>query len=311
MTRNAAVIGAGVSGLTCGVLLAEAGFRSAIFADEIGQRTTSAAAAAVWYPYDAEPAAAVIAWSLTTFERLRSLAADPASGVSMIALRQFARISNPPIPEWALPLGAVPVSAAETPPGFTTGFVIQVPLSDTTIYLDYLTKRFTSAGGEIRERRLERLEDAPPDCDVIINCAGLGARTLVPDPEMESHRGQVALVAKLAIDCAIVSDDAPLMYAIPRANDCVFGGTNEISESREPDPAQTTAIVSECARVLRIAAPPVVAERVGLRPFRKTGVRVEAEHWADGRTVIHNYGHGGSGFTLSWGCAEKVLDLAR
>ncbi|MFL6527518.1 MAG: FAD-dependent oxidoreductase, partial [Chthoniobacterales bacterium] len=248
---------------------------------------------------------------LTTFERLRALAADPACGVSMIALRQFARVGNPPIPEWALPLGAVPVSAAETPPGFTTGFVIQVPLSDTTIYLDYLTKRFTSAGGEIRERRLERLEDAPPDCDVIINCAGLGARTLVPDPEMEPHRGQVALVAKLAIDCAIVSDDAPLMYAIPRANDCVFGGTNEISESREPDPAQTTAIVSECARVLRIAAPPVVAERVGLRPFRKTGVRVEAEHWADGRTVIHNYGHGGSGFTLSWGCAEKVLDLAR
>ncbi|MFL6541751.1 MAG: FAD-dependent oxidoreductase [Chthoniobacterales bacterium] len=311
MTRNAAVIGAGVSGLTCGVLLAEAGFRSAIFADEIGQRTTSAAAAAVWYPYDAEPAAAVIAWSLTTFERLRALAADPASGVSMIALRQFARISNPPIPEWALPLGAVPVSAAETPPGFTTGFVIKVPLTDTTIYLDYLTKRFTSAGGEIRERRLERLEDAPPDCDVIINCAGLGARTLVPDPEMESHRGQVALVAKLAIDCAIVSDDAPLMYAIPRANDCVFGGTNEISDSREPDPAQTTAIVSECARVLGIAPPPVLAERVGLRPFRKTGVRVEAEHWADGRTVIHNYGHGGSGFTLSWGCALKVLDLAR
>ena len=85
MTRNAAVIGAGVSGLTCGVLLAEAGFRSAIFADEIGQRTTSAAAAAVWYPYDAEPAAAVIAWSLTTFERLRSLAA--AQGVVIPAGR--------------------------------------------------------------------------------------------------------------------------------------------------------------------------------------------------------------------------------
>ena len=311
MTRNAAVIGAGVSGLTCGVLLAEAGFRSVIFAHEIGNRTTSAAAAAVWYPYDAEPAAAVIAWSLTTFERLRALAADSTSGVSMIALRQFARVGDPPIPEWALPLGAVPVSAAQTPTGFTTGFVIQVPLTDTTIYLDYLTNRFARAGGEIRERKLERLDDAPPDCDLIINCAGIGARTLVPDPQMEPHRGQVALVARPAIDYAVVSDDPPLMYVIPRASDCVFGGTNEISDSREPNSAQTNAIVSECARVLEVAVPPVIAERVGLRPFRKSGVRVEAEHWSDGRTVIHNYGHGGSGFTLSWGCAEKVLELAR
>ena len=293
------------------MLLAEAGFRTAIFAEEVGGRTTSAAAAAIWYPYDAEPAAAVIAWSLTTFERFRALAADPSTGVSMLALRQFARVGNPPIPEWALPLGAVPVSAAETPPGFTTGFVLEVPLIDTTIYLDYLTKRFTAAGGEFRERKLERLEDAPPDCDVVVNCAGIGARTLVPDPEMEPHRGQVALVAKLPLDYAVVSDDAPLMYAIPRVNDCVFGGTNEISDSREPNLAQTNAIVSECARSLGIAAPPVIAERVGLRPFRKTGVRVEAEHWRDGRTVIHNYGHGGSGFTLSWGCAEKVLELAQ
>lgn len=312
MTKNIAVIGAGVSGLTCGVLLAETGFRTVIFAAELPHETTSAVAAAIWYPYDAEPAAAVIAWSLTTFERLRALAADPGTGVSMIALRQFARTGDPPIPEWALPLGAVPVSAAETPPGFTTGFVITVPLTDTTIYLQYLAQRFARAGGEIRHHKFERLEDTPPDCDIVVNCSGIGARTLVPDGKMEAHRGQIAVVPKLGIDYAVVSDDPPLMYAIPRANDTVCGGTNEVSDSREPDPAQTDAIVNECARVLRIAPPPqVLASRVGLRPFRKTGVRVEAERWEDDRRVIHNYGHGGSGFTLSWGCAERVLELAK
>ncbi len=62
--------------------------------------------------------------------------------------------------------------------------------------------------------------------------------------------------------------------------------------------------------MLNIEKPPVLAERVGLRPFRKSGVRLERDRLRDGRTVIHNYGHGGSGFTLSWGCAREVLELA-
>ena len=49
----------GVSGLTCGVLFAEAGYRIRIFAEETGPRITSAAAGAIWFPYDAEPAEAV------------------------------------------------------------------------------------------------------------------------------------------------------------------------------------------------------------------------------------------------------------
>jgi len=109
---------------------------------------------------------------------------------------------------------------------------------------------------------------------------------------------------------AIVCDDEPLMYAIPRTNDCVFGGTNELSDNLAADPATTSRIVAECSRVLKIDKPSILAERVGLRPFRKSGVRLERDQLRDGRTVIHNYGHGGAGFTLSWGCAREVLDLA-
>jgi D-amino-acid oxidase len=48
--------------------------------------------------------------------------------------------------------------------------------------------------------------------------------------------------------------------------------------------------------------------RVGLRPFRRAGVRVECER---SDIVVHNYGHGGSGVTLSWGSAQDAAHLAR
>jgi D-amino-acid oxidase len=326
MKDRVAVVGAGVSGLTCATLFAEGGYHTAIFAEETGDRTTSAVAAAIWYPYDAEPADKVIAWALDTYKVLVDLCHEPQNGVSLIELRTFSRTREIQIPEWAIPLGArrlpgsVMSSEVETslaippnkiPAGFTSGFALAVPLMDTTIYLDYLTKRFVSAGGVIHENiRFDAFEDVDREFALIINCSGIGAKTLVPDADLESHRGQIATVPKIDVSYAIACDDEPLIYAIPRTNDCFFGGTNELSDNREVDPSATLRIVAECARILNLRAPKVLAERVGLRPFRKSGVCLHADQLRDGRTVIHNYGHGGSGFTLSWGCAQKVLKLA-
>ena len=323
MSNSVAIIGAGVSGLTCALLFAERGFRTAIFAEEVGQRTTSGAAAAIWFPYDAEPADQVIKWALETYRVLVDLSRDLHSGVSIIELRQFSQTGEIEIPDWAITLGAAPVATGLWPVPdraqcggyncFTSGFAINVPLMDTTIYLDYLANRFREAGGSIKgNTRVEKLEDVDPQFDLVINCAGIGARNLVHDVDLEPHRGQVAIVPKIDnLNCAIVCDGPPLMYAIPRGNDCVFGGTNDLSDNRDVDPAATSRIVAECSRVLNIDKPRVLAERVGLRPFRKSGVRLERDRLPDGRTVVHNYGHGGSGFTLSWGCAENVFQIAR
>jgi D-amino-acid oxidase len=323
MPKQIAIVGAGVSGLTCGVLFAERGYRVSILADEIGQQTTSAAAAAIWYPYDAGPADKVIAWALETYKLLVDLSQDAQSGVSMIELRTFSRAGEIQIPDWAHALGAKLLSDVATalrvvpnrPQAggykFKSGFTLNVPLMDTTIYLDYLAKRFAVASGSLRANvHFEKLEDVDPAFDLVINCAGIGAKTLVLDIDLEPHRGQVAIVPKIDnLFYAIVSDDAPLMYTIPRANDCIFGGTNDLSEDRHVDPGVTARIVAECSRVLNIENPRVLAERVGLRPFRRSGIRLERGNLRDGRTVIHNYGHGGAGFTLSWGCAYEVDDL--
>src|SRR5438128_4601822 len=225
MERRIAIVGAGVSGLTCGVLFAEHGYQTAIFAKATGQQTTSGAAAALWFPYDAEPAEKVIPWALQTYKVLVDLirhrtdspgrAKDPSSGVSIIELRQFSRTSEIQIPEWAIPLGArqlqpsviattpfvmsseVETSLAVVPTAFKGGFGLNVPLMDTTIYLDYLAKRFLNSSCEIHcNVRFEKLEDVDLAFDLVINCAGIGARELVQDIDLQPHRGQVAIVPK-------------------------------------------------------------------------------------------------------------------
>src|SRR5437879_7559011 len=99
MAKSVAIVGAVVSGLTCGGVFAERGFRTAILAEQIGQQTTSGAAGALWFPYDAEPVAKVIPWALATYKVLVDLTKDPGSGVSMIELRQYSRAGKLPIPE--------------------------------------------------------------------------------------------------------------------------------------------------------------------------------------------------------------------
>ena len=338
MPERVAIIGAGVSGLTCGIVLAEHGYHTAILAKEIGQQTTSSVAAAVWFPYHVEPAERAIPLALETYQVLVDLTRFPETGVSVIESRQFLRSGEIEIPDWAIPLGASVIPSevengvageattwTGSPKGertgserikslesFKSGFSLRTPLTDTTIYLDYLAARFRKAGGEIKANVcFEKLEDVDGKFDLVVNCTGIGARELVQDADLEPHRGQVALVPKIeGLSCAIVCDDEPLMYAIPRANDCVFGGTNELSQNLAADPATTSRIVTECSRVLNVEKPRVLAERVGLRPFRKSGVRIERGQLRDGRRVIHNYGHGGAGFTLSWGCAREVLQAA-
>jgi D-amino-acid oxidase len=291
------------------VVFAERGFRTMIFAEQTGLATTSGAAAAIWYPYDSGPSDQTISWALATYRTLLELAHDLRSGVSIIELRECSRTNQIEIPAWALPLGARRLGAG-VPASFASGFALNVPLMDTTIYLDYLARRFSDAGGEIQSRRFAKLEEVDPEFDLVINCSGIGARTLVSDPDLEPHRGQVVIVPPIDTRGAIVSNDPPLMYAIPRTKDCVFGGTNQLSDDCTVDPSATASIVAECSRVLEIAKPDVLGERVGLRPFRRSGVRVERAQLGDGRPLIHNYGHGGSGFTLSWGCAQAVAEIA-
>ena len=54
----------------------------------------------------------------------------------------------------------------------------------------------------------------------------------------------------------------------------------------------------------------IIGHWVGLRPYREDMVNMKKTILDDGRIIVNNYGHGGSGFTLCWGCADEVVHLA-
>ena len=79
------VVGAGVTGLSCAVRLLERGHDVAVVARDLPLETTSAVAAAIWYPYLAFPQDRVTAWAGRTFEELCALAAQPDLATQLVA----------------------------------------------------------------------------------------------------------------------------------------------------------------------------------------------------------------------------------
>jgi D-amino-acid oxidase len=104
-------------------------------------------------------------------------------------------------------------------------------------------------------------------------------------------------------------DPAGVTYIIPRREDCILGGTaDEDQWDTTPDPVIAESILRRCIAIEpRLADAEILEHTVGLRPGRDA-IRLERED-RDGRVIVHNYGHGGAGVTLSWGCAEEVVAL--
>lgn len=299
------VAGAGIVGLVSALRLAEAGHRVRVVAATTGTGTTSAVAAALWYPYRAAPQDRVTRWSAQTFEELSRLTAEPGAGVRMRWGRELFRVPTPD-PWW---VSAVPAweRLDAVPPGYADGLRLAVPVVDTPRHLAWLTGRLAAHGVTVEARRLDAL---PTEADAVVNCTGLGARSVVPDPTVRALRGQVVVVQQFGLDEWLLdqSDEVHLTYVVPRGETVVLGGTAEEGvEDLTPDLRTAAAIVRRCAALVPAAAgASVVAHRVGLRPVRPT-VRLEIEPGTP--PVVHCYGHGGAGVTLAYGCAREVAEL--
>lgn len=309
---EAFVIGGGVIGLSAAIRLQERGAQVTICSAAPPERTTSSVAAALWYPYRAYPEDRVLPWGREALHVFESLADDPRSGV---ALREGVELFRAPEPDpwWQ---AAVPelrrCRPSELRPPYRDGFVFTVPVIDMSVYLPYVAERFEAAGGAWEHRTLHTLDEATNAHALVVNCAGLGARELLPDPEMTPIRGQVVRVANPGLARFVLDEHHPdgVTYIIPRFHDCILGGTAvEDSWDLAPDPAVAEAILSRCVAIEpRLADAEIMEHKVGLRPGRPA-IRLEREQHGSA-IVIHCYGHGGAGVTLSWGCAAEVAALA-
>jgi D-amino-acid oxidase len=306
------VVGAGVIGLTCALELSRAGWRVRVVADLSPAQTTSAVAAAIWLPYAAAPAERLLAWGGATLRRFLELADDAETGIVLRGGVMCHRVEDPDMAWTAEVTGHRPARADELPPGVLAGTWSELPVIEMNTYLRWLHARVLEAGVSFApHRRVRSLDEL--DAPTVVVAAGLGARELMDDGAVFSVRGQVVRVRNPGVDRWLMDEDHPdgMTYVIPRGSDVVLGGTaDRCAEDREPDldvEAEILARARTLVPALRDA--PVVSRGVGLRPAR-TAVRLERVD-GDGRTVVHCYGHGGAGVTLSWGCAAEVVALAR
>ncbi len=306
---RATVVGAGVSGLTTARVLRDAGWEVGVVARESFESAVSSVAAAVWTITDAEPVASARRWALASRERFAGLADDPSTGVVPLHHRELDR--TPPSPSWWERHPFVRrLEPGEVPPGYAGGFAVDGFMIEPPIYLAWLTDRLANAGVDVSTATIASLGEV--DGDVVVNCTGLGAAQLAADDEMYPIRGHVVVAANPGVREAVAdeSDQQRIAYVYPRSRHVVLGGTRQAErEAPEPDPAETQRILADCAALdPRVAGCDVVTVRIGLRPGRPA-VRVELDRLPDGRPLVHNYGHSGAGYILSWGCALDVAGL--
>lgn len=164
-------------------------------------------------------------------------------------------------------------------------------------------------GGEYEIKEFSKLQDIPGN--LIVNCCGLGGRELCDDDQLRPVRGQVIYIKQDPGFGRFDQKPETLTYTIPRRDVTVLGGTAQRDDWEEEVRLEDTEyILSKCENLWpELDREKIVGTAVGLRPSRNE-VRLEFES-IEGKKVIHNYGHGGAGVTLSWGCADEVVKLLK
>ncbi|KAJ8120132.1 hypothetical protein ONZ43_g3082 [Nemania bipapillata] len=219
--------------------------------------------------------------------------------------------------------------------GAVDAYELMAPIIDTDKAMQWLTALVEKKGAKfVTETINDDLIDVEDslrarfNADVIVNCAGLQSSTLAGDKSVYPIRGGLIRVindgtafpkvnAALTITADAAHSSNEIVFLVPRNdNILLIGGITE-AHKWDLDLTLESPIIrrmrARCESFLpglkdaRLDADYPLAQ--GLRPFRGSNVRVERELRRTGSKIVHSYGHGGAGWSLSFGCAQDVLSL--
>lgn len=344
--KRIAVVGGGVIGCSTAIRLAESGHRVTILSGQGSSRTTSATAAAYWAPnwigdYDRR-------WASDTLATLQQLAAEPATAIAITPAEEWLDAEGAeqldaeleqaywwrhlPGIDWSRepldePRSMTLPDVARTI-RFTERVRFQTPVARMPDYLGYLLRRFESLPHtEVRSCWVDSLEGLLDQFGLVVNCTGWQAKHLVPEERdgpdsMRLLAGHVVRMPRIDGLPLVSLHRGPFrhtpLYIVPRSgseDDMICGGTAILTDPAPPerellqaaDEAVYDQILARCtAFEPRLANHKPLERLMGIRPVRKV-VRLERD--AQNPRIIHHYGHGGSGLTLSWGSADAVARL--
>jgi D-amino-acid oxidase len=308
MSKRIAVIGAGISGVSTALLLAEKGHQLHIISKGFSPNITSNRAAAFWFPYHVRNDKRGISWCRAAYEYFMAHAGEE-TGISMKKIIKAVKTNTGDDDSWVefMPPNQVTLLVNDAAPkGYDKGYQAYVPLIETQLFLPWVYKQLEAKNAVFIEQEVTDLQPLSQQYDWVVNCTALGARTLCNDTAVIPVRGQVVLLEPGFPDFIFLDNQTPA-YVVPRKDATIVGGTYEehVYDERTEEESLKDILTRAYSVLEGLDGRKIIGNWAGLRPYRPT-VRLERE---EGTNIIHNYGHGGSGYTLSFGCAEDVVRL--
>ncbi|KAM3594687.1 uncharacterized protein V6R79_012218 [Siganus canaliculatus] len=260
-------------------------------------------------------------WFKDSFDHLLTIAQSqhsPDAGVMLSSgwqiFKEVPADKNPFWSEFVIGFRFMTDSELKRFPDHKFGQAFTTIKCECSTYLPWLQTRFRKAGGLVEQRRINNLEELSNSYDLIVNCSGLGSKTLVGDSGVYPVRGQVLKMEAPWLKHFIRDGDGKT-YIYPGIHSVTAGGTRQADDWRlQVDDGDTKGILERCSRLEpSLSKAKVLSKWVGLRPSRRSP-RVERQLVRlQGRRVpvVHNYGHGGWGVTIAWGTALDALGLVR